>query len=1024
MSDQNDIKNSQVLSWLHELTAPQLSKIESKPEPRTLVFVISEINKNIYLSLHSVCSKKKGGYAKSKAVVISLQKLLDFSLNEAKSFFTLDDWDVIYYLQKHVSHSYPTRYALNFPDSGLFLKSLIETGKCFFGDDYDQPLTWGASCHGKFEWEIFLEKKSQSLNLVLDKIGVAVRLLDPICYFNPSEHAFGNIIFTEDSQTVKTLMKAPLIPIVDSKVIGKLLSEKSPAFARIAPLKVEEITVDELPRPVLKLYASTFDRNDISDWAWGWYQRNSIKSEPYQAIVANYSFIYGDYTPDTKVSTKTPDPFHDVLVSESKEIVTIIRKSKIELDYIEALKKASFNVIKESDEFDYMFGGQDNYIDGHVGDVAFFFLEERLDYLKKAGWNVEFDSSFPIQSIHDAQDWFLDANEEIIEASHDWLDINLGVLIDGERVDLLPVLMNFVKQETKDNQDLDSDARDAETHRVLTKDGKLINFNRGRLRKIARHLLVEFSQKTDDKKLKVSKWNMGLLAEFSQGEIAAKSRWIRSDSFKILASAVKEDGVLEEVEQPSGLQCELRSYQKQGLNWLQLLSRSGLNGILADDMGLGKTVQTLAHILVEKDSGRMKNPVIVIAPTSLMPNWFNEAAKLAPSLKVLVLHGNERKNFFSKISDYDVILTTYPLLMRDKEFLIAQQFHMMILDEAQSVKNSKTQAYHVIQQINTGQRICLSGTPMENHLGELWSLFHLLLPGFLGDQKTFQAVYRKPIEKQNNTGRRIALAKRIKPFILRRTKQQVAQELPEKTEIIQRIELKSGQRDLYEAIRMRAQTKVMQEIAKKGLASSQIILLDALLKLRQVCCDPRLVKLEKEKEVNESAKLECLMQMLTQMLVENRKILIFSQFTSMLDLITQELVENKIDYTILTGKTKDRSTPVEKFQNGEVPVMLISLKAGGVGLNLTAADTVIHYDPWWNPAVENQATDRAHRIGQKNAVFVYKFIVTGSLEEKIIELQERKKGMTAAILDADANIGGQLSMQDLEDIFKPLPQPI
>ena len=216
----------------------------------------------------------------------------------------------------------------------------------------------------------------------------------------------------------------------------------------------------------------------------------------------------------------------------------------------------------------------------------------------------------------------------------------------------------------------------------------------------------------------------------------------------------------------------------------------------------------------------------------------------------------------------------------------------------------------------------------------------------------------------------------------------------------------------------------MQEIAKKGLASSQIILLDALLKLRQVCCDPRLVKLEKEKEVNESAKLECLMQMLTQMLVENRKILIFSQFTSMLDLITQELVENKIDYTILTGKTKDRSTPVEKFQNGEVPVMLISLKAGGVGLNLTAADTVIHYDPWWNPAVENQATDRAHRIGQKNAVFVYKFIVTGSLEEKIIELQERKKGMTAAILDADANIGGQLSMQDLEDIFKPLPQPI
>ncbi len=266
------------------------------------------------------------------------------------------------------------------------------------------------------------------------------------------------------------------------------------------------------------------------------------------------------------------------------------------------------------------------------------------------------------------------------------------------------------------------------------------------------------------------------------------------------------------------------------------------------------------------------------------------------------------------------------------------------------------------------------------------------------------------------------MAKRIKPFILRRTKKQVALELPEKTEIIQKIEMKANQRDLYEAIRLRAQKQVMQQIEEKGLARSQIVVLDALLKLRQVCCDPRLVKVEKAKRVEESAKLECLLEMLDQMIEENRKVLVFSQFTSMLELIAEALTAKKITYTVLTGDVKDRETPVKVFQEGSVPVMLISLKAGGVGLNLTEADTVILYDPWWNPAVESQATDRAHRIGQKKAVFVYKLVVSGSLEEKIIELQERKKGLTSALLDANANIGSQITLQDLEDIFKPLPQ--
>lgn len=680
----------------------------------------------------------------------------------------------------------------------------------------------------------------------------------------------------------------------------------------------------------------------------------------------------------------------------------------------------------DNDLFDFVYLGSHPSNDINMTSQAMWILQNDIPHLQKMGFQVILDESFPVKKICQGDEWYLDAGEEHVNLANDWFDVKFGVLIDGERVNLLPALAKLI-QDSHNQKGLmtTKEISDDGIINISTADGKLIQVSAGRLRKFAELLMVDFSNgNSDGKSLRISKWNTGFLTEFAQGEAAAQSRWMGSDILKKFSEAIKEASVAEETPSPQGLLCELRSYQKQGLNWLQFLRRCNLNGILADDMGLGKTVQTLAHILVEKEQGRAVLPILVIAPTSLMPNWYNEGARLAPSLKVLVLHGNERKQFFSKISEYDLILTTYPLLMRDKEFLLSYQFHMIILDEAQTVKNFKTQAYQVIQQIKAGQRICLSGTPMENHLGELWSLFHLLLPGFLGDQKTFQTLYRKPIEKQSNASRRDSLAKRIKPFILRRTKQQVALELPDKTEIIQKIELNTKQRDLYEAIRMRAQNKVMNEIQKKGLGGSQIIVLDALLKLRQVCCDPRLVAMENKENIDESAKLEFLMEMLTQMMEEKRKVLIFSQFTSMLALIAEALNENKISYTILTGDTKDRNTPVLEFQNGPTPIMLVSLKAGGVRLNLTAADTVIHYDPWWNPAVENQATDRAHRIGQKKAVFVYKLVVTGSLEEKIIEMQERKKGLISSLLDANANIGSNLTMEDLEDIFKPLPPPV
>jgi SNF2 family DNA or RNA helicase len=311
-------------------------------------------------------------------------------------------------------------------------------------------------------------------------------------------------------------------------------------------------------------------------------------------------------------------------------------------------------------------------------------------------------------------------------------------------------------------------------------------------------------------------------------------------------------------------------------------------------------------------------------------------------------------------------LTTYPLLTRDHEVLVAREWHAVILDEAQTIKNPNAETTRQALRLKAGQRLCLSGTPLQNHLGELWSLFDFLAPGFLGSQRGFRARYRNPIEKHGDAERQVLLNKRVRPFMLRRTKAEVATELPPKTEIFDVVEMEQAQRAIYDGIRLAMHSRVRAAIADKGLARSGIIILDALLKMRQACCDPRLLKLKAvEKAKAGSAKLDRLAEMLPIMISEGRRILLFSQFTEMLGLIEQRLWDEKIEYVMLTGDTRDRKTPVKNFQAGKVPVFLISLKAGGVGLNLTAADTVIHYDPWWNPAAEDQATDRAHRPGQE-----------------------------------------------------------
>ncbi|MDC8757980.1 DEAD/DEAH box helicase [Janthinobacterium fluminis] len=646
------------------------------------------------------------------------------------------------------------------------------------------------------------------------------------------------------------------------------------------------------------------------------------------------------------------------------------------------------------------------------------FADGGIAALQAEGWLVEKSAKYRYD-VSAVDDWYADIEAQPADSGNAWFELELGIVVNQKRVPLLPVLVQLIRNAPNDFNPKTLEAHgDADQMLATLPDGTRVALPWGRVKPILATLgELYFSDKIKTS-VRMSTLDAARLDELARG---LALRWSGGEQLREMGRKLNQFGSVQKVAAPAGLQATLRDYQADGLAWMQFLRHYDLAGILADDMGLGKTVQTLAHILVEKEAGRLTNPALVIAPTSLMGNWQDEAARFAPGLRVLLLQGKDRMQQFDQIADCDLVLTTYALLPRDEEKLREHDFHLVILDESHYIKNTRSKAAQSAGLLRARHRLCLSGTPLENHLGELWSQFHFLLPGLLGDEKSFNGQFRHPIERQDDPLRRQLLNRRIKPFLLRRTKDNVAKELPPKTEMVRKVELTGPQRDLYETVRLAMDQKVREEIDKKGVARSQIVILEALLKLRQVCCDPRLVKsLPSKKQTAGSAKLIDLMQMVEDLLDENRKILVFSQFTSMLELIEEELDARDIPYALLTGDTKDRSAQVAAFQQGAVPIFLISLKAGGVGLNLTAADTVIHYDPWWNPAAENQATDRAWRIGQDKPVFVYKLIAKGTLEEKIQLLQQKKSELAQSILVEGEAQKMALTQEDLQQIFAPL----
>ncbi|EIF33822.1 DNA/RNA helicase, superfamily II, SNF2 family [Burkholderia sp. Ch1-1] len=903
------------------------------------------------------------------------------------------------------------------------LQKLIATGRLFVdfthgsGRDGPIPLSRGTDRPGRIEWEPLADERLRPV-LCTEPRASMVLPTEPVWYVDGVANEAGIVQSSLPFQQLPDYLAMPPISLAEAPLVASVLREIAPELPLPPTHDASAIRVIDVdPVPVLTLNSHALPSATSKAGL-----RHSAAVE-----LAGVSFDYEGVSINVDSSvTLVPMPGGDV--------IHIRRRYEAEKKRLLELRKTGLQKVPTSRVHasrllpDTMLGLAD-------AEAWSAFVNDSVPDLVSKGWRVTMAPEFRYNVIE------IDAIEGTAHQAGDgWFDLEMGIRIGERNVRLEPLLADLFRRDRRWLSGALETIADDEPIELKTEENKRLRLRADRLKPVVRVLVDLFDalggSLAEGAPLRVASVDAGRLEALN-----GTGRWQfrGEDSIRQLAQRLQAGPGLREVPVPRGLKAELRTYQQQGLNWMQFLREQDLAGVLADDMGLGKTVQTLAHILAEKEAGRLDRPALIVVPTTLVHNWREEARRFAPELKVLVLNGPQRKERFEQIGEHELILTTYALLWRDQKVLAGHDYHLLILDEAQYVKNATTKAAQAIRGLRARHRLCLTGTPLENHLGELWSQFDFLLPGFLGSQKDFTKRWRNPIEKNGDGVRRALLARRIRPFMLRRRKDEVARELPAKTTILCSVDLEGAQRDLYETVRTAMQEKVRAAVSAQGLARSHIIVLDALLKLRQVCCDPRLVRtlkaagdahethdrtdrIEKGARAMRSAKLDLLLSMLPELIEEGRRVLLFSQFTGMLSLIAEALEEAAIPYVILTGDTADRVTPVERFQQGEVPLFLISLKAGGVGLNLTAADTVIHYDPWWNPAAENQATDRAHRLGQDKPVFVYKLIAAGSIEEKIVELQEQKAGLADSILSEDAAGAAKFSDDDLDALFAPIPE--
>ena len=852
----------------------------------------------------------------------------------------------------------------------------IDTGRVFFHSPDTGMLSRGAPRSGHVLWDVQQDGTQQLQVRLLGEDGsptgpvvTPIPLATPY-YFDIEAREVGPLEVPIPADTLASLVTAPPL---DPRAVESLDDATLDAFEALGlPLpRVQhwEEIVGVRPRPRLTL--------ELGERGAG-----------LEALQVSAFFDYGQVSIPVDPANEAPS----LRLSKDDVIYEVARDLEVERAAFEAIGPLQSAIDGSSGR------RLEGRVDGLNAKVDVF--GQLLPALREAEWAVEFGPRLQAQLV-EPDDWYVDAQAE---EGEDWFSLELGIEVGGERVNILPAVVRALRG---------SDVMGGQPKRgrgieVALDDGRLVVLPAERLARVIDVLVELYDDKAlDEGRLRLSLVDAGRTLDLED------FTWRGASRLRKMADQLRRRTPLPKIAVPSSLEAELRAYQREGLHWLGFLRTHGMGGVLADDMGLGKTIQALAHILVEKRARRLEHPALVVAPRSAIHNWRVEAERFAPSLRVGVYHGPGRNALLDE--RLDLVVTTYALLHRDAA-VTQKAWHLVILDEAQAIKTPTTAVSVAARRLDTKQRLCLTGTPMENHLGDLWSLFAFVSPGLLGTKKAFDAAYRRPIEG-GDADRLAALSARIAPFMLRRTKAQVLSDLPPKTEQVLSIPMAQAQRDLYESVRLAMEKRVREALVAKGVARSQIVVLDALLKLRQACCHPKLVKVAAAKKAkNHSAKTARLLEILEELKEAGRRALVFSQFTSMLDLLRPLLDERGIRHQSITGRTRKRQEVVDAFQAGEYDVLLISLKAGGTALTLTAADTVIHYDPWWNPAVEAQATDRAYRIGQTQPVTVMKLVCEGSVEERVLQLQARKATLTRALQQgAERRSQGGLAL-DAEDV--------
>jgi len=858
-----------------------------------------------------------------------------------------------------------------------WIERAIATGKARWGRADGPTMTPGDSVAASFYWAVQHDGQ-QRLTLADIPAGKVLLALMPPLLVDGETGAVNQIETGVEAELAQRLLQLPPVP---PHAVATLAPQWVTVAGDLVPPPSFSNLVDRgrlTPVPVL-----TFREEGIEVFLpqrTRYYSAGTMKS---QMATARVSFDYDGY-PVTHATDATL-----IIYAGDGGMVQFQRNTEAEAKAFARLVEIGLKPIRSFHEAKAKAGQAWDMAVAigaspiHYADI----LENHCPRLQTEGWRIAYAPRWSLSFV-EVESGSL--SFDVAPSGIDWFDISLGARIDGMAVDILPALRRMLGQHGAGL--LESPGL---TLSVEIAPGKLARLPMDKVKPVLR-LLLQFAleDRTGNDRLRLPSRDLAALADFESGT-SAHVPWRGAESLRALARALGQLD-LKPTKTPKNFTASLRPYQQQGLDWLQALHGAGFGGVLADDMGLGKTVQALAHITTLKAAKALEGPVLIVCPTSVLPNWQAELAKFAPELSCLLWHGATRKTLAPEIGSHDVILTSYPLLVRDIESLKGQVLSLAIFDEAQMLKNPRTAGFRAAKQLKAVQTIAMTGTPVENQLTDAWSLMELVTPGLLGTLDQFNRSIAKPISRDSDEGAKAMLARRLRPFMLRRTKDQVANDLPPKTEIPEWIDLGSGQHALYESMRLLMQKKVRDEIARVGLMRSHVIFLDALLKLRQICCDPRLLAGQGDTPAS-SAKLSRLMEMLPELIAEGRRLILFSQFTSMLDLIKPVLRDAGIAFTEIRGDTKDRQAPVAAFQAGKVPVILVSLKAGGTGLNLTAADTVILYDPWWNPAVEAQAIDRAHRIGQTKPVFVHRLIARGTIEEKILSLQDKKRTLAATL---------------------------